>query len=67
MKFSDLISVGKTIKSKQAGWHYIEDIQKELQISIDNARKKVSVLIRDGRVEEARLYGTNRKVYRIIK
>ena len=67
MKFSDIIKVHKTIPANSKGWQSIEEISEELKVGVDYTRLKVRRLIKDGRVEEARVNGSPRKLYRIIK
>ena len=67
MKFSDIIKVNRTVSEGQKGWHGIDEIAKELGTGVDYARIKVKALVKAGRVEGARITGSVRKVYRIIK
>ena len=67
MKFSDIITVSKTVKEGTKGWYTIEEVAKELGIPETAARKKLSALCQQGRVEQARMYGRNKSLFRIIK
>ena len=67
MKFSDIIKVDKTVKQGTKGWSTLPEIADELGCSQVSAWKKLNAMVKQGRIEQVKMAGSNRALYRIIK
>jgi biotin operon repressor len=67
VKFSDIIPPERSVRRGEKGWYTLEEVAKDIGVSCNSAWKKIQELKRAGRVDSAKLEGSNRKVYKVIK